>query len=391
MIYREMPVYIRWIFLPLKLIVKSIRKVFNFIDTIKLDLWIIAGEEASTKEELAVIYAGREKNKNYIAKLAFNGLYNERFISKIWVWKIKSEAKRKDRDCPLLVVEAPKFCRRLFQKENFFYIPSWISGEVDIFADISLICKDGSLKSDLRRIRRNKLAFEVSNNLSQFKEFYFDMYLPYITNSHGDRAIVTGYDSMKEKFKECDLFLVKNGVEFISGGLIAYDKNKVSLWHAGVRDGARDYINDGAVAALYYFSVLYLKERGYKKLNFGMSRPFLKDGVLQYKRKWKIRIIKSPEAGIFIKPLVQTGGVKGFFLNNPFIYLDKENLKAALFIEEGKILSKEDFEKIYKDYSLKGLSKLMVYRFGENFGKCKDDIPPEFKDRVAVCPTKGLF
>jgi len=122
-----------------------------------------------------------------------------------------------------------------------------------------------------------------------------------------------------------------------------------------------------------------------------MSRPFLKDGVLQYKRKWKIRIIKSPEAGIFIKPLVQTGGVKGFFLNNPFIYIDKKNLKAAFFIEKEKFSSKENFQKIYRNCNLRGLSKLTVYRFGEKLSKDDRIIPAEFSDRVELYSTQSLF
>ena len=157
-VYRRTPACFRWVFLPLKLIVRFIRMVIRFIDNLKLELWIITGEEATSKQKLAIIYAGREKNRNYLGKLAFNGSYREKYISKTWKWKILRKAKKKNHGCFLMVAEVARFSRLFFGTKRCFYIPSWISGEVDISIGMSAFIKNESLKSDELRYMKLKLA-----------------------------------------------------------------------------------------------------------------------------------------------------------------------------------------------------------------------------------------
>jgi len=95
--------------------------------------------------------------------------------------------------------------------------------------------------------------------------------------------------------------------------------------------------------------------------------------------------------GLIIKPLSRADGVKGFFINNPFIYEDKTGLNGAIFVPGNRSLSKEDFAKIYKDYYIKGLSKLVVYRFGEVDSKTPVAVPEEFSDRITMCTVESMF
>ena len=56
-------------------------------------------------------------------------------------------------------------------------------------------------------------------------------------------------------------------------------------------------------------------------------------------------------------------------------------------VEETKI----DFERIYKDYYLRGLSKLVIYRFGEANGEMSSIVPPEFSDKITVRSAESIF
>jgi len=285
----------------------------------------------------------------------------------------------------------PKAFRILFKKRKCFYVPCWIYGEIDISVDDSSLIKSKSLKSDLRKIRKNKLHFELTNELSQFHNFYYNMYLPYITKCHGNRAVIVIYDSMEKEFKNCDLLFVKKGKEYIAGALIAYTKNRAHLRFLGVKEGNSDYVKEGAIGALYYFPVHYLKEKGYKRLRLGGTRAFLKDGVLWYKKKWGLQIIDTHQMGFLIKPLSKTVGAKGFFLNNPFIYMDKTRVNGAIFVESNQSFSKEDFRKMYKSYYLPGISKLFIYRFGKGDSKIREVVPSEFSDKMTICSAESLF
>ncbi len=383
-IYHKIPNRRRFIFSPFKLMIR-------LVNIIKRDIWIIKGGETASKQKLDIIYAGTEENKNFLINLFFDGSSRETYIGKIWLWNIPKVVKGNDNGCSLMIIELTKSFRIFFDKKKSFYIPCWILGEVDVSANISSFIKNKSLASDLRRIRKNNLNFELTNELSQFNNFYHNMYVPHITKVHGNVVVLMEYDFMRGKFRNCDLLLVKKGKDYIAGMLLAYTKQEVRLWSLGVKDGNPDYVKGGAIGALFYFAVNYLHEKGYKTVNFGATRAFLRDGVLQYKKKWGLKIVGTFKKGFLIKPLSKTSGLKEFLLNNPFIYMDKEGFNSAVFVEDNQSLSKSDIEKLYKDYYLNGISKLFIYRFGEDNSKRQVIVPPEFSDRITIRSAESIF
>lgn len=262
---------------------------------------------------------------------------------------------------------------------------------MDISVDISSFVKNKSLQSDLRRIRSNRLSFELKNELPQFDNFYYNMYLPYITKRHGNQAFVMKYESMKEKFRNCDLLLIKKEKEYIAGILLAYEKDVARLWSIGVKDGNSDYIKYGAIGALFYFSIHHLKGKGYKRVSFGLSRAFLNDGVLQYKKKWNLQMVDTDRLGFLFSPLSKTAAMKGFLLNNPFIYIKKPKINGAVFMESNQPLTKKDLQKIRDDYYLVGMNKLVIYKFGKHDSEIQEVVPSALSERMTICSAECIF
>jgi hypothetical protein len=355
------------------------------------------GEEISSGKKLVIFYAGRELDKNFLVRLAFDGKFEENYIGKKWLWNIPKIVKEGDCDCSLIVIEVPNCLRILSEKTRCFYIPGWVNGEADISIDNPSRFKrrNTSLKSDLSKIRRNKLQFEVTKDLSELHNFYYNMYVPYITQAHGTGSKIMSYDYVRREFKKGglfnDLLLIKKQEECIAGVLLHYKKNKAKLSTLGVKDGNLSYVRDGAIGALFYFSVNYSAEKGFTRIDFGGSRPFLKDGVLRYKRKWHQKISNKKEIGYLITMVSITDAAKGFFLNNPFIYEDKTGLNGAIFVTGNQSLSKGALAKIYKDYYVPGLSKLVIYQFGLINPKTQDIVHPEYSEKITVRSAEGIF
>lgn len=375
---------LRWILSPF-------RRIYTLFNILKPNVWIITGNEISSGHRLTMIFAGREADKNFLNNLAFGSFCQQDYVGRKWLWRISETAQESSHDCDLMIAEVPRFYRTLLRKTECLYVPSWVSGEIDISSHI----KKDSVKTDIRSIRKNRLHFEVTNEPSQLHNFYYNMYVPYITKAHGNRAIILSYDYVKRQFGKRglynDLLLIKEKEEYIAGILLGYTKNVGCIYSVGIKDGNLDYVKDGAVGALFYFPTIYFKEKGYKKVNFGQSRAFLKDGVLQFKKKRSMQIIDTSKMSFLIKALSKTDGVMGFFLNNPFIYEDKTGFNGAIFVTSDQSLSKEAFAKIYKDYYIPGLSKLVIYRFGEAGDKMADIVPSEFSDRIKVCSAENVF
>jgi hypothetical protein len=357
-IYYRVPTFIRFVFWPAA-------QIYGLACLFRGDQWIIRGEEVSSKQTLAILFTGNELNKNYLAELAFGSSHVDKHLGSRWLWQVSLKVKNGNFDCSLVITELPEAFRMLFRKKNCFYVPCWISGEIDIPADIlSIIKKEDTLQSYLRRIRKHGLQFDITNDMSQFHKFYYDMYLPYANARFGNSAFLAEYDYLKKHFQRCDLLLVKKDGEYIAGDLVLNDKESAKLMINGVKDGNLEHLKHGAIAATYHFMIEYLRGRGYKKVNLGGTRAFLKDGVLHYKRKWGLRINGTMMGkGFLISPKLQTAGLQGFLINNPFVFIDKEGFKGAIFIGADQSLVAERLEKAYRDYYLEGLIKLSIYRF----------------------------
>jgi len=344
-IYHKIPASLRWFFWPVRLL-------FRLIDISKLDLWILNGEEITSHQELSIAYAGTEINRNYIIKLAYDNSFNEKYLGRVWLWKIFDVVREKSPNCSLMVIAVDKLLWRWFRKRTYFNVPFWVLSLADISLGNSLLQKNLSVRSDIRRIRKNKLSFEITHDSCHFDNFYCNMYKPYIAAVYGNRAIIHPYDDIKREFENGELLLIKKENQHIAGLLLVYQKMQTRPRFLGVKDGNFDYVKEGAIGAIYYFLTRYLKEKGYKRADFGLSRPFLKDGVLCYKRKWGGRQIStSPQVdgAYYVEPLANTPGLRAFLLNNPFVFIDKGKINAAVFVDRDDSFSQEELEEIYKE------------------------------------------
>lgn len=378
MLYRHMPARLRFVLAPLK-------SVYYLRSVLRPDLWIIAGKEVRSEQELTIIYAGDDENRHFFRGLALRDCHREERIGKAWLWNTSKVSRSTDHSQALVVIEIPRSLRVLFRRPMSWFVPSWIHGELDISSDDHRIANTRSLRSDINKIKNSKLSFEVTNDAKDCYDFYYDMHLPLVTRIYRGGAVVMDYEVIKQEMRRCDLVFIRREEERIGGALIRYPKkDKAELWFLGIKNGDPEYIKYGVTAALYYFSILYLREKGVRRIEFGMSRSFLKDGVLQYKRKWGQTLGGISAHGFVVRPLSMSPAVKGFFCNNPFIYLDGTELNGAIFVDEDEQLSTDFFTKTSRRYHLNGLAKLVVFRFGKDDGKTQYVIPSALAGRMTV-------
>lgn len=371
----------------------AIRRLYK---TLRLETWIITGKEISSGQKFGIVFAGHKEDKNYFVKLAFNSDIQDNYLGKKWLWSIIKTARTKPYGSSLLIMDVPRYFHIISKRMKCLYVPSWISGEIDSSMLESLFKnRNTSLKSDISKIKRNKLHFEITDELPHLRNFYDNMYIPYISKSHTDSAILMDYREVLREFKKRRLFntllLIKKNGEHLAGILLGYKKNTLKLSTLGVKDGNQDYIKDGVIGALFYFSVNYAIEKGFTKINFGNSRPFFEDGALRYKKKWGQKISYPKKSGFFFKMLSENDGIIGFFINNPLIYKDRTGLNGAIFVKKNQQLSQNDLINIYKQYYINGLSKLFIYHFEQSDHTKYQSIPSKFSDKITICPTTNIF
>jgi hypothetical protein len=323
-----------------------------------VELWSVEGEERSSGLPLSILCALNGPGKNYVLQLIFGDSYRQRRLGRFWLWNVVKAIPKTIPDCSMIFGDFCDSHRKFTGSSDWFVMPIWLLGEVALPRDAKA---DRKIDRDLRRIRQQAFQFEVTRDLQQFDDFYHNMYVPHISQTFGECALVASYEHLKAIFQSCNLLLIKNQEGIIAGQMIRYQPRGPFLYEMGVRDGNRTHVKNGVGSACYHFGMQYLQEKGYPKAFLGWSRPFLRDGVLQFKRNWSQRIVDSYPNGFALRILSHTPATMAFLRNNPFIFRHDNGLYAAVFVDMDKRLSVEDIQQIDKNYFHPGLERILVY------------------------------
>jgi len=108
-IYHKIPAFLRWFFWPVRL-------AFRLVDISKLDLWILNGEEINSQQELSIAYAGTKINRNYLINIAYDNSFNEKYLGRVWFWKIFDVVKEKSPTCSLMIIALDKLLWKCIKK-----------------------------------------------------------------------------------------------------------------------------------------------------------------------------------------------------------------------------------------------------------------------------------
>ncbi len=132
----------------------------------------------------------------------------------------------------------------------------------------------------------------------------------------------------------------------------------------GVKDGRRDYVKQGAISALYYYTILWAKERGYTELDWGHCRPILNDGLFLYKKRWGMQIQRSNRKHrtlyISINNNRPNRYLEQFFINNPLVCDDRGKFKGLLFLRSKDKDRRREIEALKRKYFIPGLKGFKV-------------------------------
>ncbi len=380
-----------------------IQVIQTFFNRIKPNVWIISGKELSNQHELSIAYAGANaryfqiRYKNYITRIVFGDCFSEQYIGRVWIWNIRKMIKTVAPECSLAVIEI-KFIESFFKVKNGFKIPRWVEATLDISESIDRIKKrSGEFREMVRRVKKNNYTYEVTRDESDFKNFYYKMHVPFVRYRHGNTGYVINYERYKKLSRHSELLLIKKQDIFVAGWFLRHSKRGVYTDLSGFKDGDYKYVKEGAMGALIYFSLLWLKEKGYSKVSLGGTSPFLKDGILKYKVQVGAQIIDSfsvsDKSVILIEFLKNTQGLRDFLVNNPFIfYPEKRNRHAAIFVENHQLMSGDDLGEIMKPYkNYYGIEKFHINVFGEDKHLMNLELLPEVAKKIEIHSAQCLF
>ena len=355
---------------------KLVRLLKRTRDRYRISVWTLSGLEHVTQQPISVFYSGQIENCNYLARVVFGDGRYASAPRRMWIGSVMRLLTKPTSPYSLIFLQLDRLPSHLAATQRYFVIPSWAAGEIDVARALERCKTNASIKTDLRHIRRNGLTYRTTVDSDEIERFYATMYLPTVKQAHSDCAFVTTLEELKREAGSLQLLLVEQNGDPIAGVCLGTrDRRRLDALELGVANGNRELLKLGALAATYYYTLLYASENAYPTVYLGGARAFLRDGPLQYKRKWGLsitgRLPSMPELFVF-QPRLASPATAAFLVNNPFIYQDGDVFRGAVFLD-GDSARDGDVAELPKTYGIGGLRGVSVFRIDRASGTLQAD------------------
>jgi hypothetical protein len=293
-------------------------------DLARLNLPVYLYESGTVK----LAYAGySDIKRNYYVRFILNRNSHNRFLGRRWFWQVTDLLESGKID--LVISEISPMVLNHFRKHNGYIVPVRVMMRINIDRPESEICNRhvSDFPDIQRKVRKYNLTYEIINDKGSIRHFYDKFYLPYTTKRHGEEAFIEDISAIGELSASSFIMAVKeDGViageaQFIKSGDI------LSLMRLGLLEGNMDLRTHGVIGAIYYFAVLEGQKMKCRYLDLGGTRPFLTDGLTQFKMGLGAEF--TPDYSQFNEYLwlgvnSSSFAAKEFIKSNPVMHLNKD-------------------------------------------------------------------
>jgi hypothetical protein len=300
-------------------VIFPLRFIVNGITNICFQLYKIEGNDRS----FCFITSSR-LNPSFIEQFSNNAKITK--IGELYLWDLIRFGHPQD----MLIIEMHKYLVPFF-KDGLVTIP-WVRQILDLQIPIENI-----IQHIRERKKISQFQVEISTDINDLKKFLDIIYTPYILERYPN-ALISDFDFeiFKKRWLKNSgelLFIKKNDIQ-VGGIYCELIDNTYYFCLNGLID--KRFLKEGAMAAIYFFSILRAKERKALYLDFGLSRPFLTDGVLSYKRKWQAKIYpNNTNHVVYLKNFKKDGLIVLEDKKLKVIVLSKKNASLPLYLDSG--------------------------------------------------------
>lgn len=324
----------------------------------------LSGQVAGSEHAIAVRYIGNGTNLSFVSRTIFGGHATEREIGRCNIWRAGSWASAAGSEVDIVVVDVPwPYDIAMPHDQYVIEIPAWLRQQAqlaDTWKGVIAGLRKSVRDSQLRKIRKFKLSFATTNDPLEVDRFYGTMYVPHTLRRFGESASVESREDVQRCVAGGTLLSVIRDGETISACVLLDKEDVLQLLFIGF--SARDLREiDGASAGLYYFTLSYAFENGFRYVDFSGSRPFLNDGVLAVKRRWGAGVFDDWSLeNLLIQPNRFSPGVEAFLSSHPLITCHGDELIGKVLVRDGPVTA-ELVRKLSRQYISPGIDGLNIY------------------------------
>jgi hypothetical protein len=318
----------------------------------------------NSREVLRVVHSGEEnRGRDFIERL-YGFIPESKIIGKRFLWSIPRQEQLNSIDCDLVLLESNRLCATKLRNEGFFAIPEWVEFGREVIPELKDRFSGAatSLKTDLKKIRTAGFEFDVSKKLSDFNEFYQEMYLPYVKKRFGASSIVKSRKELQRYFQKGFLFLLLHERKPVAGAIVKVERDQITESTLGVLDGSDCYLKQGVSGAIDYHLLDWAAQNHKSFINVGHTRPFPLDGVYRNKQKWLMSVIPDRDGVMTmgVKICRWDAGMADALKEYPFVFQGPKGLGVFCVHNGSEKAGLREVEKLSKRFATKGLADLVI-------------------------------
>ena len=343
-------------------------RVLPLLHHLYSSVYLIKGKEKHGRVDITILFYGDENSLSYINNILFSKKPKIEEVERCFIFNIEKNLSEFANEIDAVFIKTDRIFTGFLQKKKFFTIPEWVEMELDVSGSLDTIYKNfkKSAREDIKKIKKMGYSYEISTDPDKLELFYNNMHLPYISEKYEKEnlSLASFYD-VKMSFKKGKLLLIKDSDKYVSGLVFEIHNKTAYPVYPGVSmtDGGLDYhLLRGAGAAIYYYSIIWAKDNGIKSMVWGNCRSFPNNGIFRFKRKWGMHIKLSRILfGVFgFKFYNHSISIQEFLANNPFIYIEKDQLKGFISVKKDGQLNNKEVQHLLKTYYTPGLTELNI-------------------------------
>jgi hypothetical protein len=272
--------------------VYHIRRLVLFVQSgMVFQVYLLRGTAAEGGTPLSVAYLDTGSSMDFLARRLFqNGECTRERCGRAFFWQYGAAAERLASQVDLVVIERNNLLRWTPAYGEWVSSPTWVRMviELDPAEDWSQV-ERGFKKhqKNIRRFQKAGYTYRISRSREDFDLFYDRMHVPLVTQRHTVDAFVDTPERLLKLMDQGFLLLVldRDG-QPIAGDLDHLSGDTFFGVACGVLDGDPALLDEGALSAIYYYALQWCHENGIRRCDIAEVRPFIEDGVYQYKRRW---------------------------------------------------------------------------------------------------------
>lgn len=311
----------------------------------------------------SLLIAASDSRPSPLTRHLFAGETRTSEVGRVPVWLLDSFLRKRSHTADLTLVRVDSQSARLFFQPGCLRVPDIVDLRLTLPSDLESLWRgNGNLRDDLRRIRSNAIEPAFSESPADFEFFCRSMYLPFIARRYGDLCWPASEEWLRDCFSRGRILWAVRGGEKLAGCLVETAGGMLWFRVVGTRDGEESPMKRGAVSALYLFAIRYAHAQGIPSIHFGSCLAAMGDGVMQYKRKWRMSV--SPRAGNRSYTLLRwekwNGTVAAFLRDAAVIHSDGASLNVVTACAGPEPGAQSDADLIHRAVSMPGIDRLLI-------------------------------